>query len=294
MFNWYDDPSDWDVYLAATGPSNWKTVPYGQTGPPVTPEPSTQVSDVVEHNASIDFNVSRIGVPIAVTISYYPNWQVSGAEGPYRVSPNLMVVVPTSHHVHMWYGETPVDYSGWALTILALVGLVVLVRRPQAAVGALAATSGQALGQSSWTPVAAGGWGAGSYGYGPPPGSQGSGAPPDGPSGQPAPDVPPGSEQPEAPAQGPPAQDADQPAPDKVVDQPAPPGPEPWRPHYEPAIYQPATYEPARAVPPSELVAADEPTGPVTAAEPSVADGPSAIARGGPDPDSGAEQRGEA
>ena len=23
MTNWYDDPSAWDVYLAASGPSNW-------------------------------------------------------------------------------------------------------------------------------------------------------------------------------------------------------------------------------------------------------------------------------
>jgi hypothetical protein len=90
------------------------------------------VSDVVEHNASISFNVSRVGVPVVVTISYFPNWHVSGAQGVYRVSPNLMVVVPTSHHVSLSYGTTPVDYEGYLLTIGALIGLVVLVRRPQA------------------------------------------------------------------------------------------------------------------------------------------------------------------
>ena len=40
-----------------------------------------------------------------VKISYYPRWQVSGATGPYRVSPNLMVVVPTSKNVSLVYGE---------------------------------------------------------------------------------------------------------------------------------------------------------------------------------------------
>ena len=134
MTTWYDDPSAWNVYLAASGPSSWARVPYGDTNVPVKAEPTTQVSDVVEHNASISFNVSRPGVPVVVTVSYFPNWHVSGAEGVYRISPNLMVVVPTSHHVSLSYGYTPVDYEGWALTLLALLGLVLLIRHPLAPV----------------------------------------------------------------------------------------------------------------------------------------------------------------
>ncbi len=137
MDTWYLNPNAWDVYLAATGPSNWARVPYDDANPPVTPEPKTTVSDVVEHNSSISFNVSRLGVPVVVTISYFPNWHVSGAKGVYRVSPNLMVVVPTSHHVSLSYGYTPVDFEGYTLTLLALVGLLFLVRRPLAPVAAL-------------------------------------------------------------------------------------------------------------------------------------------------------------
>jgi hypothetical protein len=37
----------------------------------------------------------------------------------------------------MWYGTTPVDYEGYGLTILALLGLLVLVRRPLAPVVAV-------------------------------------------------------------------------------------------------------------------------------------------------------------
>jgi hypothetical protein len=150
MTTWYDNPLDWDVYIASTGPSSWQRVPYGITkdylvpsrpyGAPVTPEPPTTVSNIVEHNASISFDVSRTGVPVVVTVSYFPNWQVSGASGPYRVSPNLMVVVPTSHHVSLSYGTTPVDYEGWGLSILGLIGLVGLVRRPVAPVRAVRRT----------------------------------------------------------------------------------------------------------------------------------------------------------
>jgi hypothetical protein len=137
MTTWYDDPSAWDVYLAASGPSNWARVAYGTTSVPVRPEPTTKVTDIVEHNSSISFNVSRLDVPVVVTISYFPNWQVSGAADIYRVSPNLMVVVPTSHHVRLWYGETPVDYAGWFLTLIAIAGLVLLVLRPLAPVAAV-------------------------------------------------------------------------------------------------------------------------------------------------------------
>jgi hypothetical protein len=137
MTTWYDDPSAWNVYLAASGPSNWARVAYDDTNVPVKPEPSTQVSNIVEHNASISFNVSRVGVPVVVTVSYFPNWQVSGAQGVYRISPNLMVVVPTSHHVSMWYGYTPIDYEGWGLSLLALVGLFFLIRHPVAPVVAV-------------------------------------------------------------------------------------------------------------------------------------------------------------
>ena len=55
-----------------------------------------QVSDIHEGTESISFNVDQAGVPVLVKTSYFPNWQVSGAKGVYRVTPNLMVVVPTA------------------------------------------------------------------------------------------------------------------------------------------------------------------------------------------------------
>ncbi len=40
---------------------------------------------------------TRSANPSLVRTSYFPNWDASGAEGPYRVAPNLMVVVPDRH-----------------------------------------------------------------------------------------------------------------------------------------------------------------------------------------------------
>jgi hypothetical protein len=43
--------------------------------------------------------------------------------------PNLMVVVPTEERVTLSYGYTSVDYAGYGVTALGLVGLVVLATR---------------------------------------------------------------------------------------------------------------------------------------------------------------------
>jgi hypothetical protein len=83
-----------------------------------------QVSGIRTSDNRITFDVDRIGVPVLVKASYFPNWKVSGASGPYRVSPNLMVVIPDSEHVSLYYGRTPVDYIGYLLSIIG-IGLAV-------------------------------------------------------------------------------------------------------------------------------------------------------------------------
>jgi hypothetical protein len=41
-----------------------------------------------------------------------------------------MVVVPTSKHVSLHYGWTGIDLGAWAITGLAVVALILLLRRP--------------------------------------------------------------------------------------------------------------------------------------------------------------------
>jgi hypothetical protein len=123
---WYDDPARWDVVPAADGPADWTRVPTGDTDPPAVAEPVTTVSDVQQTDSSISFHVDRVGTPVEVKTSYFPNWQATGADGPWRVAPNLMVVVPTSHDVVLTYGSSRADDVGWLVTLGALVAAVVL------------------------------------------------------------------------------------------------------------------------------------------------------------------------
>jgi hypothetical protein len=82
------------------------------------------VSDIVTTDSTISFNVDPETVatrsPVLVKTSYFPNWQAIGADGPWRVTPNLMVVIPTSTHVELHYGYTPVDNAGRLASVAGL------------------------------------------------------------------------------------------------------------------------------------------------------------------------------
>ena len=74
-------------------------------------------------NDAISFHTDCIGLPHLVKVSYFPNWQADGADGPYLASPSFMVVVPTQPDVTLHYGATASDYAGMAMTLsgIALV-----------------------------------------------------------------------------------------------------------------------------------------------------------------------------
>jgi hypothetical protein len=122
--SWYDDPSRWNVFLAQSGPPSWPRVAIGDPDPPRHPVAATRVTNVQETDNTVSFHVSRVGTPVLVKVSYFPNWQASGATGPYRVTPNLMVVVPTAHNVVLHYGASPADRVGEVLSVLGLLALL--------------------------------------------------------------------------------------------------------------------------------------------------------------------------
>jgi hypothetical protein len=123
---WYDDPTRWDVELAQSGPASWPRSSVSDSKPTVKHVGTTSVSNVTQTDSSVSFHVSKVGTPVLVKVSYFPNWHATGADGPYRVTPNLMVVVPTSHDVTLNYGGSSSDTLGLLATLLGLLALVVL------------------------------------------------------------------------------------------------------------------------------------------------------------------------
>jgi hypothetical protein len=127
--SWYLDPTRWNVFLATSGPSSWARVQDGET-PPTRPLTPATVTNIATGTDTIDFDVDRVGTPVLVKASYFPNWKVDGADGPFRVTPNLMVVIPTSNHVHLHYGNTSVEYIAYLLTLIGIALAILLARRP--------------------------------------------------------------------------------------------------------------------------------------------------------------------
>ena len=154
--------------LAADGPADWPrmTLPdvRGEPGdglsgadlsrqevmrrladvlPDVAPVESVEpaaVSAVVRGDHSISFTVDRVGSPVLVRTSYFPNWSVSGADGPWRVTPNFMVVVPTSTEVRLTYGRSGVEWFSTAVTLAGLAVAAWLMLRPSRAAGSATST----------------------------------------------------------------------------------------------------------------------------------------------------------
>ena len=149
--SWFQHRQDWAAIPADDGPANWQRInldpaldmrEYEANGSlrhvdvvrpretinPVALAPVT-VTNVDLQDQSLSFSVDQIGVPVVVKLSYFPNWQIKGAEGPYRIAPNLMVVVPTSTNVSMTFEQSNLDRLAYLLTLLGIVYLVVLRRR---------------------------------------------------------------------------------------------------------------------------------------------------------------------
>ena len=127
---WYANPALWSTELTAGGPASWirtRVVPdAAKEGNRLA---AVRVSRVRASNDEISFHVDRTGVPVLVRVSYFPAWHASGAAGPWRAEPNLMVVVPFAHDVTLRYGSSGAGNVGELLFVVGLIALVVLVRR---------------------------------------------------------------------------------------------------------------------------------------------------------------------
>ncbi len=142
--SWFQNSKDWAAVPAGDGPKEWQRVDVAVDQSLVqkdrvnvvkpteaiktVTEPKITVSNLKMGNETVDFDVSQVGVPVLVKVSYFPNWVVEGGTGPYRIAPNLMVVVPTSTHVRLAYGRTTTDYIAYILTLIGIVLLFAFKR----------------------------------------------------------------------------------------------------------------------------------------------------------------------
>lgn len=123
---WYEDIDEMDRWVVADGPAEWPRIESIRERPDTEIDvPENPVSNIVLEDHRISFTTEAVGVPHVVKISYFPNWKATGADGPWRAAPSLMVVVPTDNEVVIEFQDTWAESSGQILTIVGLVGLIV-------------------------------------------------------------------------------------------------------------------------------------------------------------------------
>lgn len=126
--DWYADETAWKVPLAGGGPKSWPRVRPGKS-PKINRVQKAKVTNIEVDTDRVEFDVDRAGTPVLIKMSYFPNWKVSGAKGPWRVTPSFMVVVPTSKHVVLSYETSGVDWFGRLVTLGGAGALVMIARR---------------------------------------------------------------------------------------------------------------------------------------------------------------------
>ena len=141
--SWLQHGDEWAAIPADDGPDTWQrievepdlarreenrvdiVVPSDEIDPVTLP--AVEVSDVEMGQQDLSFTVDQVGVPVLVKVSYFPNWTVEGAEGPYRVAPNMMVVVPTETEVRLSFERSTSDVFFYVLTLLG-IGMLIFLR----------------------------------------------------------------------------------------------------------------------------------------------------------------------
>jgi hypothetical protein len=133
--DWYEDIDSMDRWVTADGPADWPRIASLDERPDIPLNvPTDAVSNIVVGEDRISFTTEAIGVPHMVKVSYFPNWTATGAEGPWRATPSLMVVVPTQKDVVLEFRDTWAESGGKVLTVVGVgallaIGGVVLWRR---------------------------------------------------------------------------------------------------------------------------------------------------------------------
>ena len=93
-------------------------------------EATTVVTNTTTDTDRISFTVDQVGTPILIRSSFFPAWKANGAEGPFRVAPNFMVVVPTQEDVELVFSRTTVDIVALLLTALGIATIAALATAP--------------------------------------------------------------------------------------------------------------------------------------------------------------------
>ncbi len=131
-YRWFSSKPLHAAHLVFTEDPRFQTVETDEwAAPPRVPLPDGVEATSVVKDEEIEITTNRPGHPLLVKVSYHPRWQAVGADGPWLVSPSLMLVVPREAKSRLVYtGRDGSDHLGLALSGLTLaLGITYRLRR---------------------------------------------------------------------------------------------------------------------------------------------------------------------
>jgi hypothetical protein len=87
------------------------------------------ITDLTITSDKIKFSTDKPNELHLIKISYFPNWEIVNGEGPYRISPSFMAVVPYSENVEINFVKTKLESFSFYIALFSLLLFISLSAR---------------------------------------------------------------------------------------------------------------------------------------------------------------------
>ena len=88
------------------------------------------ITDFNLKNNQLTFTTNQPGKLHLIKVSYFPNWTLEDGDGPYRITPSFMAVIPNSNDVKLTFETTTLERLLSILSYLCLtISLFLIIYR---------------------------------------------------------------------------------------------------------------------------------------------------------------------
>ena len=95
-------------------------------------ENEVNISNFNMTSNSITFTTDRPNELHMIKTSYFPNWEIKNGDGPYRISPSFMAVIPNSENVELTFARTRIETYSFYTALASLLLYISLSKKRKA------------------------------------------------------------------------------------------------------------------------------------------------------------------
>jgi len=119
-----------DYYVAFKNETNYKVIEGIEVSKINKIENSNlEVKNLKIDSKSISFETNSPNQLHLIKVSYFPNWKIIDGEGPYRISPSFMAVVPNSNSVSLVFENSGTEKTLNYLSFISLSLAIIIFNR---------------------------------------------------------------------------------------------------------------------------------------------------------------------